>query len=102
MGNRVPALFDSSKKRNNSVNLIPGPGSYNSQEVQYNSKQKTSPSFSMGNLLKKKPNANPAPGQYETVANTSHVKPRAPSWQMRGDRQLINNDGRGKDTPGVG
>lgn len=56
----------------------------------------------MGNLLKQKPNSNPAPGQYETVANVSYVKPRAPSWQMRGERQLINNDGRGKDTPGVG
>jgi len=70
--------------------------------VQHNSKLKKSPSFSMGNLLKQKPNSNPAPGQYETAVNASYVKPRAPSWQMRGERQLINNDGRGKDTPGVG
>ena len=55
----------------------------------------------MGGLAKAHISDTPAPGQYET--GSSLLKPRAPSWgAMRGERQLINSDGKGKDTPGVG
>ena len=55
----------------------------------------------MGTLAKPHVSDTPAPGQYETASNL--LKPRAPSFgAMRGERQLINSDGKGKDTPGVG